>query len=299
MNNEQKEQIREALIRYTKQFPTQKTAALSLEDVSPYTLSLIKNYKWQKINETMWTTIARQVGFYCSTERPRQMPKPEWKKADTGCYLLLRILFGDAQRYNMAYGVAIQTGLGKTFAATTYAKENPNACYIACNEKMNRKSFLETILSKLGQEPTGTAAVLTEQLVATVEEQDEPLIILDDAHLLKDRVLHFVIQLYKRLINHCGITILGNDTLRTRIIEGARLCKEHHNEIYNTIGRRFVTLGQSGPKDIELVCRANGINNEASIYEIKSASMGNLHNAAAFIKQIQAKETNRQELVNG
>ncbi|MBA3828664.1 MAG: ATP-binding protein [Taibaiella sp.] len=274
MTNEQKEQIRDALLRYTAGFATQKEAAESLDDVSATTLSLLKNDRWEKITERTWQHIARQVGFYCAEE---------WKQADTGPYLLLRILFGDAQRYAMAYGVAIGSGLGKTYTAKYYAKEHANAHYIACNEQMNRKGLLDALIKIAGGNTSRSAEASLAQVTALLGAQEEPLIIIDDAHKLKDRALHFAALLYKTLINKCGIIILGSDELRSRVVEGARLNKELHQELYNAIGRRFITLGQLGPRDVEVVCRANGVTNEATITEIKDTCRGSLHHATSLI----------------
>lgn len=282
MTPEQKEQIREALTRYTTKFPTQLAASQTLQGISPTIISQVKNNKWKVVTERMWQHIARQVGFYCANE---------WQQAETGCYLLLRILFGDAQRYAMAYGVAINTGLGKTFTAKHYARENAYAHYIQCNEYLNRKDFISKLLQTLGAKPTGTADNMMDEIICKLEEQEEPLLIIDDAHMLKDRVLHFAITLYKRLINHCGVVILGNDELRNRVVEGARMNKELYAEIYNTIGRRFVTLGQAGPRDVELICRANAITDNATISEIKDCCKGNLHYATELIHKAKLQET--------
>lgn len=67
------------------------------------------------------------------------------------------------------------------------------------------------------------------------------------------------------LQNKSGVVILGNDKLRSRIIEGVRLKKAGFDEIYKAIGRRFITLGSLAPKDIELVCRANGLYDDGDI----------------------------------
>src|SRR6185437_13725271 len=107
MTNEQKRQVRDALIRYTSNFDTQTHASESLQGISSSTISQVKNNNWELLSERLWHHIARQVGFYCG----------EWQPADTSAYLLLRILFSDAQHYAMAYGIAIGTGMGKTFAA--------------------------------------------------------------------------------------------------------------------------------------------------------------------------------------
>ena len=68
MTQEQKEQIRDALTRYSSRFPTQLAASQSLQGISPTIISQVKNNKWKVVNERMWQLIARQVGFYCGNE---------------------------------------------------------------------------------------------------------------------------------------------------------------------------------------------------------------------------------------
>src|SRR5579871_5815034 len=170
MTKEQKEQVKEALLRYSKRFATQAAASESLQSVSTATISLIKNNKWEKVTEHMWQNVARQVGFYCSScQQTGNAPMENWKHADTGASLLLRILFGDAQRYAMAYGVAIQTGLGKTFCAKHYVQEQEYAYYINCNEKMNRKDFLQGLLQSFGKTYSGSAEKMMQQVIETLE----------------------------------------------------------------------------------------------------------------------------------
>jgi len=234
-----------------------------------------------ELNKEQFETIANAI---------REQSAPEWQQADTGGYLLLRILFGDAQRYAMAYGVAIQTGLGKTFAAQRYANEGKNAFYVKCEEDMRLIDLLSAIARAIGAMKFPNKVVdLQDKLIKLIECYEEPLIIFDDMHLLKMHVRGYAIRFYKKMINHLGIVVLGTDDLRNSIVEGARLNKEIASEIYNCIGRRFVTLGQLGPRDVELVCKANGIAEADVIDDIKDLSKGSLHNTASLIKQYKAE----------
>jgi len=275
MTNEQKKQVRDALVRYVNNFDTQTLAAASLEGISLSTISQVKNNNWELLSDRLWYTIARQVGFYCG----------EWQPADTSAYLLLRILFSDAQHYAMTYGIAIAEGLGKTFTAGQYCRENGNTYYMAGTEEYNRKSFITALLHSAGIETKGSVPEMMQLFTDYMKGMEESLLIIDDAHKLKDRVLHLVVLLANCLAGTAGIVIMGGDKLRTRIIEGVRLQKVGFDEIYKSIGRRFITLGGLGPKDIELVCRANGIFDEETIALVKVESDNNLHNTATLINQ--------------
>jgi len=279
MTNEQKRQVRDALMRYTAGFGNQTLAAESLHGISASTISQVKNNNWELLSDRLWHTIARQVGFYSG----------EWQPADTGAYLLLRILFSDAQHYAMTYGIAIGTGLGKTFTASHYMRENDNIFYVACNDQYNRRSFMAAMMNAAGLDTKGSVPQMMEQFAAHITGIEEPLLILDDAHKLKDRVLHLVVLLANSMTGKAGIIVMGNNDLRMRIVEGVRLKKVGYDEIYKSIGRRFITLGSLGPKDVQQVCRANGMYDEEIIDHISGACDNNLHTAVQLIQQTQMK----------
>jgi hypothetical protein len=275
MTNEQKNQVKDALVRYASNYDTQIDAADSLQGVSASTISLVKNNNWELLSERLWHNIARQVGFYCG----------EWQPADTSCFLLLRILLSDAQHYAMTYGIAISEGLGKTYTAGQYTHENEDTMYVAGLEQYNRKSFMTALLKAAGTEGKGTVPELMEQFAVLASGKDAPVVIVDDAHKLKDRVLHLLVLLANSLAGKAGIVIMGGETLRGRIIDGVRLKKVGYDDIYKSIGRRFITLGSLGPKDIELVCRANGLFEEDVIKSIAELAGNNLHRIAELIQE--------------
>ena len=275
MTNEQKTQVRAALLHYVNNFETPAQAAASLYGVSVSTLSLIRNERWELLSDDLWLHIAHQVGCVDT----------EWKPADTGAYLLLRILCGDAQHYRMTYGIAIASGLGKTFTAHHYTRENADTFYMAGNEYYNRKSFMAALLNSAGQKAKGTVPEMMQQFADFIRDRDEPLFILDDAHKLKDRVLHMAVILANSVLGSAGIVIMGDDRLRSRIMDGVNAKRVGYDEIYKSIGRRFISLGSLGPNDVALVCRANNICDEEVIAAIKEECNNNLHHATRLINQ--------------
>lgn len=276
MTNEQKRQVKDALVRYVNSFDSQTKAAESLQGISASTISQVKNNNWELLSDRLWHHIARQVGFYCG----------EWQPADTSAYLLLRILFSDAQHYAMTYGIAIGHGLGKTFTAGHYFRENEDTFYLACNQEFNRRSFMATLNATTGLENKGkTVPEMMQLFTDHISQKNEPLLILDDADKLKDRVLHLVILLANSVAGKAGIVIMGGDQLRARIIEGVRLKRIGFDDIYKSIGRRFITLSSPGPRDIELVCNANGLYDEDVISYIKGNGNNDLHLVSQMIQQ--------------
>jgi len=274
MTNEQKQQVRDALVRFVNKFDTQARAAENLEGISTSTISQVRNNHWELLSDRLWYHIARQVGFFTG----------EWQAADTTSYLLLRILFSDAQHYGMTYGIAIGKGLGKTFTAARYAQENSNTYYIESNEQMNRKSFMTLLMKEANMGYKGGVPEMMQYFADNIEQKEEPLLIIDDAHKLKDRVLHLLVLLSNSLAGKAGIIMMGDDTLRTRIIDGVRLKKVGYDEIYKSIGRRFITLNSPGPRDVELVCNANGLYHEDVVAAVKEECNNDLHAATTLIQ---------------
>lgn len=277
MTNEQKRQVRDALIRYANNFDSQVEAAATLVGISASTISQVKNNNWELLSERLWHNIARQVGFFTG----------EWQPADTSAYLLLRILMSDAQHYAMSYGIAIGAGLGKTFTAHHYTRENENTIYIPCSNDANRKSFLTSMMQQLGLSPRGTVPEMMEAVTQFITEGDEVLIIFDDADQLKDRVLHLLVLLINSWAGKAGTVVMGGEKLRMRILEGVRLKKIGYDEIYKSIGRRFITLSTLAMRDVELVCRANGMHDEDVIKYVTTECGNNLHQATQLLKQYE------------
>jgi len=274
MKQEQKNLVRKAIVRYVEYYHSVIAAAASLDNVCATQIEHIINNE-KTLKDTHWQHIAQQVGLYM----------PQWKAADTSAGMLLRILMGDAQRYAMNYGISMSGGLGKTFTAGLYARCNESVVYIAGNADYNRKSFLTELLSSVGGQANGSAPNLLRQLVCIIAAKEQPLLIIDDAHLLKDRVLHLLVVLANSLTGKAGIMLMGNEELRPRIIEGVRTGRLGFEEIFQTIGRRFITLSHLAPTDVAAVCRANGVHDEGTIDHICSNSHNSLHTATFLIQQ--------------
>ena len=274
MTHEQKRQVREALLRYTDNFDTQAEAAASLDAISSSTISLIRNHNWELLSERLWHHVARQVGFYCR----------EWQAADTSAHMLLRILFSDAQHYAMAYAISMSAGLGKSFTLAHYAKTNENVICISGKDTHNRRAFLQSMLQTMGEKPATMTKDMMKQLVNAICVKDQPVLVIDDAQHLKDRVLLLLALIAAELSEKAGIVIMGDATLRMRIIEGVRLKRAGFAEIYKIIGRRFITLNCISNADVEAVCRANGVHDEDMIACI-AADSNNLHAVTSHIVQ--------------
>lgn len=275
MTHEHKLQVKDALMRYIASFDTQTEAAASLQGISPAVISQVKNNNWELLSNKLWLHIARQVGFYCG----------EWHPADTSASLLLRILFGDAQHYAMSYGITMSAGLGKTFTAKQYKREQENVIYIPCSESHNRRSFMNMVMETAALPATDLVTDMVNNFTAAISAREEPVVIIDDAHKLKDRVLQLVVALANTLTGTVGVVIMGNEELKLRIMEGVLVQKTGYERLYNALGKRFITLTTLSPRDVELVCRANNIYDDTTITAITETCGGNLHGIPEIVQK--------------
>lgn len=272
MTHEQKTQVKDALMRYTRNADTN---APGLAGINAEALLQIQDNNWEAVGEDLWQSIARQVGFYTG----------HWHTADTSVQMLMRILLNDATNYTNNYCISAATGAGKTHAATYYARRQPGSIYIVGNSAYNRKTFLSVLLRQLGDEPADSVPVMCTQLLSAASMGRCLLIIIDDAHLLRDRVLGFMARLMKKLTAQAGWAIIGDNSMPMRIVEGIRMGRPGFEDIYRLAGQRFVRLQRPGPNDVALVCRDNGVNDTSIINYISESCAGNLHHAACLVSQ--------------
>jgi type II secretory pathway predicted ATPase ExeA len=157
-------------------------------------------------------------------------------------------------------------GSGKTETAKKYESENKNVFRMSCNEYWDRKWFLRELLSKMGKETDGmTMPEMMQKAVTTLKSAYNPMIILDEADKLADKVLLFFITLYNELEGHCGIIIMATQYLERRIRRGIAAQKRGYREIYSRVGLRFIELEPTSFADVKAVCNANGVNDEQAI----------------------------------
>lgn len=258
INEEQKQQIKNALVAYIEQKGSQNKASKTI-GVSGATLSQIVNGNWENIADEMWRKVSAQIGNKDN----------EWVIVRTRDFQLIEHLLTDAKEHSNVYGIVGEAGSGKSEALKAFEKDNPHTYLLDCNEFWNRKYFLAEMLTAMGRDYSGlTVAEMMNEVVRLLKSQPIPLLMLNEADKLSDQVLYFFITLYNLLEDHCGIILIATDHLEKRIKRGLKLNKKGYKEIYSRIGRKFIELKGVGSSDIQQICIANGIEDNKLIKEI-------------------------------
>jgi hypothetical protein len=255
MTHQEKLSIVESLDAYITQKGSQNKVAAEMK-LSAATLSQMRNHNWENIAPEMW----RKVGAFLG------VGTNEWKFAETSNAKELQKFFSDSQQFALVLAITGNAGSGKTETAKKYESENKNVFRMSCNEYWDRKWFLRELLSKMGKETDGmTMPEMMQKAVTTLKSAENPMIILDEADKLADKVLLFFITLYNELEGHCGIIIMATQYLERRIRRGIAAQKRGYREIYSRVGLRFIELEPTSFADVKAVCNANGVNDEQAI----------------------------------
>lgn len=242
MKAEQQLQVARALMRYVARMGAVSQAASTLSNISPEVINAVIGNKWSLLHNDIWHNLATQVGFYSG----------EWKVAETDTMLLLRCLFNDARYHAHTYGIAMCTGAGKTITAQHYRDNDPNIIYVVGNAHDNRLGFMWALCEAAHLNPTTNIQEMSRTFTAHIRNCHAPLLVIDNVHVLKDRVLHLVTDLFGSLVGICGLVVMGDTSLPNRV----GLLTPHHR-LHALIGQSFVTQHTIPAADTYTIAHTN------------------------------------------
>lgn len=260
LTTQNKDAIRDALIEYCSNYPSQNRASESLNGVSAGTVSQICNSKYANISDDMFSRIASQIGY--SLER--------WTLTESGTFQRITFAMTDAQSNKLTTWVVGDAGCGKTTAAIEYRRTHRNVFYILCSEDMKKSDFVREIAKQVGAPVDGTnLRDVLEYAISMIAFLQNPLIIFDEGDKLTDSVFSYFISIYNRLENKAGIIFLSTDYIKRRVENGLRYNKKGYKEINSRIGRKFFDVSVATEQDVYAICRANGLTDLADIKRVQ------------------------------
>ena len=262
--NEQKKKIAEDLRNYVENVAggSQNKASKLLSGVSNAYISHILKNNWDMISDEAWRNIQKQVS-----------KNGDWVFIKDTPYLFMNKLIADAAETGNTYGIIGYTGVGKT--STTDHTDQANLFTLKCNEYFTAQDFLLELLKVMGLEPSSSkVSGLMKQIVKHLLRVQKPVIVIDEADKLQDKVLFFFISLYNALEGKCGLIIQATSYLKKRIDTGLEKNKKGYQEINSRIGGTFFRVPKPTRLDVINICRANGITDEMTAVGIYNSSNG-------------------------
>lgn len=273
-----KEKISEKLRQYCERYESQNRGAASLKGVSSATVSQILNRNISQISDEMFRNIASQIGYRDDA----------WEVVETRDYQLIKLFLADAREHSLVMAITGNAGSGKTFALKHFGETNKKVYLLCCNEYWNRQWFLQELLTAMGLEiSTESVGEMVNIAVRFLKTTEKPLIILDEADKLNDKVLYFFITLYNQLEDECGIVLCATSYLEKRLNMGLKFNKKGYSEIWSRIGRKCIALKGVSAADIAAVCAANGITARADVEKVIADSDSDLRRVRRKIHSIR------------
>lgn len=284
METIKKQRIAVALRNYCDRYGSQTKAAKALK-MSSTMVSQMLTGDWDKIADTQWHTAAAGIGF----------KEERWEAVETADFRILTAILADAQENSLVMAITGAAGSGKSYACRCFAETHPGAVVVSCDGYWTRKDLIEEILTVMGEDTAGlTLSGLTRKAVRRLRMTARPLLILDEADKLSDRVLNAFITLYNQLEGICGIVLIATSHLEKKLISGVRHNKQGYNEIWSRLGRKCVALTGVTAQDVVLVCQANGVTDEKTIDSIIADSDSDLRRVARRVHAARRKAAARR-----
>lgn len=277
-----KRDIQNALADYCARYGGQSKASKILDGVSSGTISQMVNGNWENISDEMWRKVASQIGLEAD----------KWNAVETQNYARLMQVLSDAQENTLWMAITGSAGSGKTFACKQYSRDHQNVFYVSCDPDWNKREFFAVLLRKIGKEPSGLTLIqMKQKLVLQMRCLDCPIIILDEADKMSDKVLNSFITLYNDIQYDCSVIMIATEFLFKRFDAGVRYNKQGFNELWSRIGRKCVPLKGVTQEDIVEICRANGVEDPKEIDNIINDCEGDLRRVQrkvhAYLKKQQ------------
>jgi hypothetical protein len=240
-------------------------------DVNPSTITnSLRPENWESlVSDAMWVKIGKAVGFKFSTNA--------WTIAEntTNAKLMLHTLKA-AQENGMCMGISEKAGSGKSASIKFFQSQDPEAVFVLECDDWSKRQFLLELCQSVGIETKKSYQdinTLGKKVVDFFKGKTatcQPILILDEADKLKASALRFVITLFNKLEDECGIVLAGTENLAKEIENRRRKAVKGYDEIHSRLGRSFVQLLGATLGDVKLICEANGIENAKTIERIFS-----------------------------
>lgn len=261
LTKEKKQEIADMLAKYCRQYGSRNSAAVSLKNVSPSTVSSILNGKWENISDAMWKSVRSQVSPSTGTD---------WELVETPTFKDVYFVMKEAQEERAMIWLTAPAGSGKTATAEYYKAHNRDVIYLQCDEDMKKSSFSIELARAAGMRinTQKTAREKIMQVIDAISEMDSPLLIFDEGDKLTDNLLCYFITIYNHLKNKAGIVFLSTDYMQRRLQNGLNRNWKGYQELDSRIGRKFYEAEVPSANDVYAICMANGVTDEKDIAEI-------------------------------
>lgn len=267
ITQEIKQKIIAALHAQAKLYQSQAKQAIAL-GINAAQLNRIRKGDLESVlSNANWIRIARMLDVQLADE-------PQWVTAQTPTYNFVYTQLQTCQFASLSAILCDLPGIGKTYTAKQYIKENANAVYIDCSQAKSKQKLVRVIAREFGVTFTGRYADVYADLIFYLLSIPSPLIILDEVGDLDYGAFLELKALWNATDKSCAWYMIGADGLREKMERNKGLKKVGYAEIFDRYGNKYQEVVPHGKqaredfllKQVSQVAKANGVSDIQKLY---------------------------------
>lgn len=237
--------IVEALKANRHKYATDRNFAVAL-GINPAQLSqVLAGNTLNVLSDANWVQIARKVEVDLHDRTP-------WVTAITPVYKKIYNQLKHCQEKSTSAIFCDEAGIGKTYTAKAYVRENKNAIYIDGSQVKSKHRFVRMMARECGLLNTGRYNDVYADLVAYLGAGfNKMLVIVDEAGDLEYTAFLELKALWNATENTCGWYMMGADGLEAKIKRSIEFKRIGFTEIFSRYGRKFQSVTPRGKEDKE------------------------------------------------
>lgn len=267
-----KEEIREIINDFCNEKDLSKSAFAKMCGVSDGTLSFIENGQWEKVSDEM----AQKIKSFID----RKTGGDIYQSTD---FVSIFKACDAARKFHLMIGVLADTGVGKTTAVCTYARQK-NVFYVSFCKSVKANQFFADLLRELGVSFEGPLNAKINRVAEELNKKDHPLLIIDEAGKITHPIMLYLQELRDKTSSNCGIILAGMPYFKANLQKFADRQKEGYAEFLRRINLWHKCLGLK-PDEVTEICRINGVTDKDKIKEFRTLKrFGDLMNGIYLYK---------------
>lgn len=215
--------------------------------------------KKTQINDKYFLRIADAIGM--------KVRKTFRQHHNTDNFVACMNAFEDARETAVPWAIDGNTGSGKSYAAQEYQRQNPKNTYIVrCDGDLTAKSFFVEAAHALQMVNDGAAYNIRKNIVQKLRNEEDPLLIIDEAENLKDRAWESLKRIMDDLKGHCGIVFIGANNFEAMLEKKAAKLKGCFPQVVRRIREGgFKQLFTMTVEDVEDICKQYSVSKQTYV----------------------------------
>lgn len=239
---EYKQKVRTAILESRKNYGGSAKAFCQKLGLNQASFSRLKNGEMEGvISNNEFLRLGRDLDVLFNN-------KP-WKIARTRVYEEIESSMTFCKEYSKAFILVDDCGIGKTECAKHVAKSMKNAFYINCSEAKTPTLFTRELARIVGVDNTGRFIDVKRELKYILNVLENPIIIMDDAGYVDNKVFVEIIEYWNSTENRCAWYMIGDDALQQKIDKGKSTKKPGFKAVFNRFNESYVRLVPIGKDD--------------------------------------------------